>query len=88
MSWRRRRGRSGFRGRRVYNRLDYPQTDARKHSSEVRIRLAEEDLGSVPLPDDPADARGAGVGGLSVHGERTGRYPVDPTVIVHTREGL
>ena len=115
---------------RVHNPLDYPQTDARKHPSQVRIRLADEDLGSVPLPDDPADARGAlshhakfnhgsygflvrkevelddrararlarrpvirlvleaGDGGLSVHGERTGRYPVDPTVIVHTEQGL
>ena len=43
----------------VDNSRDYPQTYSREHPSPVRLHLAEEDLGVVPLPDDPADARGA-----------------------------
>ncbi len=39
---------------------DYPQTDARKWPSDVRIRINGQPIGELQtLPDDPADARGA-----------------------------
>ncbi|HET7767943.1 MAG TPA: glycoside hydrolase family 2 TIM barrel-domain containing protein, partial [Chloroflexota bacterium] len=37
---------------------DYPQTEARKRPSRVNVSLNGAELGTVALPDDPADARG------------------------------
>lgn len=118
------------------NRQDYPQTDARKHPSEVRVKLEGVEIARWPLEDDAADARGvlshhakvhhgshgallrqeidlsrapalaeavrsnrplglvletpsgtAG-GGLAVFGSKNGRYPIDPTILVHTERDL
>ncbi|MDB5351322.1 MAG: glycoside hydrolase [Planctomycetota bacterium] len=40
------------------NAQDNPQTDARKWPSTLEIRLNGQQAARVPLPDDPADARG------------------------------
>jgi hypothetical protein len=40
------------------NAQDYPQTDTRKHPSQVQIRLAGQAIADVPLADDSGDARG------------------------------
>jgi len=38
--------------------VDYPQTDVRKHPSEVRVLVNGTVVERLTLPDDPADARG------------------------------
>jgi len=38
---------------------DKPQTDGKKHPTDVRVSINGVELGRAKLPDDPADARGA-----------------------------
>jgi hypothetical protein len=42
---------------------DYPQTEARKRPTDLAVSIGGVPLGTVRLPDDPADARGV----LSLH---------------------
>lgn len=118
------------------NRQDYPQTDERKHPSEVRVRLAGTEVGRWSLADDPADARGVlshqaafhhgaygylfrekldlrklpaiekafaaeepiaiefevpsgtKAGGLAIFGRASGRYPLDPTLLITTEKDI
>jgi len=38
--------------------LDYPQTDGKKWPTDVTVQFQGVEVAQVPLPDDPADARG------------------------------
>jgi hypothetical protein len=57
------RNRLDWRDPRHNSPQDYPQTEARKLPSDLVVRVNGVRVGSVRLPDDPADARGV----LSAH---------------------
>jgi hypothetical protein len=112
--------------------MDYPQTDGKKHPSDVQVSINGKTVREERLKDDPSDARGVlshhyridpgsygylidsriaardligtgdvGIrtlkirfevrstdrqqGGLSIFGERAGRYAFDPTLILEFR---